>query len=170
MKVKTLGIGLVGVVLAGGLVLVWLTGGELKRAPEVELNLIQGGKTALTDLRAQRPVLVTFWATDCAPCRREVPHLVDLYEAYNNKGFDILAIAMSHDPPSRVWEFVRNRQIPYKIAVDLDSNVAQAFGDVRLTPTTYVLAKDGRVVFHKTGVFDIGKMRALIERLLAEPV
>lgn len=169
MEGKTLGIGLAGVVLAGGLLL-WVTGGELKQAPEVELNLIQGGKTALTDLRAQRPVLITFWATDCAPCRREVPHLVDLFEAYNDKGFDILAVAMSHDPPSRVWEFVRRKQIPYKIAVDLDSNVAQAFGDVRLTPTTYVVAKDGRIVFHKTGVFDIGKMRTLIERLLAEPV
>lgn len=168
MKFAKLGAGLLGAAVIAALAVAWLADGRGKQAPEVELNLIEGGKTTLTTLRAQRPVLVTFWATDCSPCRKEVPHLVELYETYSGKGFDIIAVAMAHDPPGRVWQFVRSRQLPYKIAVDLDSKVARAFDDVRLTPTTYVVAGDGRIVYQKTGLFDMNKMRSLVERLLAE--
>ena len=169
MKFAKLGAVLLGVVLIAGLTLAWLADGQQKRVPEVELNLIRGGTTTFAALRAQRPVLVTFWATDCSPCRKEVPHLVELYESYNSKGFDIIAIAMAHDPPGRVWQFVRNRQLPYQVAVDLDRKVAHAFDDVHLTPTTYVVARDGRIVYRKTGLFDMDEMRSLVERLLAEP-
>lgn len=168
MRIKEIAVALFGIILLATLALVWFGGSGLKRAPDVELNLIKQGKIAFSQIQKQRPVLLTFWATDCSSCRKEVPHLVDLYHQYHEKGFDIIAVAMSHDPPNRVWEFVRAKQLPYKIVLDLDSKVAQAFGDVRLTPTTYVIAKDGRIVFHKIGEFDVAKMRALIERLLAE--
>ncbi len=170
MRIKEIAIALFAVVMLATLALVWLDGGGLKHAPEVEFNLIKEGKVTFSQLQERQPVLVTFWATDCPGCCKEVPHLVELYRQYHEKGFDIIAVAMSHDPPNRVWEFVRTKQLPYKIALDLDSKVAQAFGDVRLTPTTYVIAKDGRIVFHKIGEFDIVKMRILIERLLAEAV
>lgn len=169
MKAKPLLIGALTVALVVVVVTLWPNDETLGRAPEVELHLIGGGKTALTEVRAQKPVLITFWATDCTGCRKEVPHLVELYRRYNEKGFDVIAVAMSHDPPSRVWDFVRAKQIPYTIALDLDRKIAQAFGNVRLTPTTYVVSKDGLIVYQKVGEFDIDKMRTLIERLISAP-
>jgi len=163
-------IGLFGALLAALLGVAWFETGGVSRAPDVTLDLIQGGKVPLTTLRAQRPVLITFWATDCPGCRKEVPHLVELYERYKDQGFDVIAVAMAHDPPGRVWTFVRDNKLPYKVALDLDRSVAQAFGNVRLTPTTYVVARDGRIVFHKIGEFDVTNMRTLVELLLAETV
>jgi peroxiredoxin len=165
MKTKDILITVVAVALLGTLGYVWFSGSGLNRAPNVRLTLIGGKELNLTQLQG-KPVLVTFWATDCPGCRKEVPHLVDLYNRYHPQGLEMVAVAMAYDPPAQVLTFQKDKNLPYPIAIDVKGIAAHAFGDVRLTPTTFVISGDGRVVFQKVGEFEPAAMEALIQQLL----
>jgi len=51
------------------------------------------------------------------------------------------------------------KNIPYPIALDINADAARAFGDVRLTPTSFLIAPDGRIVYHKLGEMSMQKLR-----------
>ncbi|NOZ11609.1 MAG: TlpA family protein disulfide reductase [Gammaproteobacteria bacterium] len=168
MKLKDTLVAATAAILLFVLAYLWLSEDGIKVAPEIELTLLDGQKLALKDLQGQ-PILVTFWATTCIGCRREVPHLIDLYNKYQPQGLEILAIAMHYDPPAQVLIFKQQKKIPYTIALDLKNEAARAFGGVRLTPTTFVINKKGRIVFQKIGEFNVAAMDALVKKLIAEP-
>jgi len=167
MKLKDTLVVVFAVGLLAALGYIWFGGGGLKQAPSVTLQLLDGERVALDSLRG-RPVMVTFWATTCVGCRREVPHLVDLYEKFRARGFELVAVAMSYDPPEQVLRFRNDKQLPYRVALDLDGGAARAFDDVTLTPTTFVIAADGRIAFQTIGEFDTGAMESLIDSLLQQ--
>lgn len=161
-------------VLAGALVFIiaaaalWLMPSGLSRAPETTFQTIEDEQVTMSELRGQ-PLLVTFWATTCTSCIREIPHLVELHERYHSRGLSIIAVAMSYDPPDQVIEFNRIHDLPYRIALDSDGEVAAAFNDVMLTPTTFLIAPDGRIAIHRIGLFDTDVMKTRIESMLGEP-
>ncbi|MEG2048791.1 MAG: TlpA disulfide reductase family protein, partial [Comamonas sp.] len=86
-----------------------------------------------------------------------------------DKGFDTLAVAMSYDPPSYVVNFVESRKLPFKVALDNTGSVAKAWGDVKLTPSTFIVNKRGEIVKSYIGAPDFVELHKLIEKLLAEP-
>jgi peroxiredoxin len=167
MKLKDTLVALFTVALLGALGYIWFGGGGLKQAPAVTLQMLNGERVALDSLRGH-PLMVTFWATSCVGCRREVPHLVDLYEKYRDRGFELVAVAMAYDPPEQVLRFRNDKQLPYRVALDLDGAAARAFDDVSLTPTTFVIAADGRIAFQTIGEFDTTAMESLIDNLLQQ--
>ncbi|MCS3903462.1 peroxiredoxin [Methylohalomonas lacus] len=157
---------LLGVILVAiAAATLWLVPTGLSQAPAATLKTIKGESVELDDLRGQ-PVLVTFWATTCPGCMKEIPHLIDLHETFHDRGLAIYGVAMDYDPPNQVIEFARVRELPYNIALDIDGAVAKAFGDVMLTPTTFLIAPDGRIVMNKIGQFDHDHVHAEIERML----
>ena len=129
-----------------------------RHSPDLGLLTIGGEKQQLAGYRG-RPLLVTFWATTCASCVRELPHLIELDEELHPRGLEIIGIAMAYDPPNLVLAMSRKRNIPYPIALDINAAAARAFGEVRLTPTTFLIAPDGRIVYHWAGVVDMAKIR-----------
>lgn len=139
--------------------------GSTRVVPETTFSTITGKKIALHDLRG-RPVIVTFWATDCASCIREIPHLVELYQQYHAKGLEIIAVAMAYDPPNHVIDMSKAQQLPYPVALDMQSENAHAFGDVSLTPTTFLIAPDGSIALQKTGLFELNDMKAQLSLIL----
>ncbi len=155
---KEVFIGLFTVLISVAIVWVWLTPSSLSFAPDVALKIIDGRKIELKKLKGQ-PVLVTFWATTCAGCVKEMPHLVALYKELAPQGLEIVGVAMSYDPPNQVLEMSKRKQIPYPIALDIDGSVANAFGKVMITPTSFLIAPDGTVVKHKIGEMDMEKIR-----------
>lgn len=165
MKVKDIFFGLFALVLVGALAFLWLSPSGLKQAPALTVSTIEGQQIDLTSLRG-KPVLVTFWATSCVGCVKEIPHLVELYDEYKSKGLQMLAIAMSYDPPNHVIAMRDARQIPYPIALDIDDKAAKAFGDVRLTPTSFLIAPDGRIVRQKIGELDMAEVRSELHKLI----
>ncbi len=165
MNTKPMLIGLFGLLLVGALAYVWLTPAGLSRAPDIALQTLQGESIQLTGLTG-KPVLVTFWATDCPACIKEMPHLVDLYKALSPEGLEIIGIAVPRNRPDHVIAMVKTKQLPYRIALDIDGKVSQAFGNVRLTPTSFLIAPDGRIVHQKTGKLDIQKIHKLIASML----
>lgn len=134
-------------------------------APEVTFTTITGEKIVLNGLRG-RPVIVTFWATDCPSCIEEIPDLIGLYGQYHDAGLELIAVAMYYDPPSHVVDMTKAKQLPYKVALDLDSAHAQAFGGIMFTPSTFLIAPDGSVVSQDIGLFSVAKMKTNIESLL----
>jgi peroxiredoxin len=134
------------------------------KAPDVTFTTITGKKIALNDLRG-KPVIVTFWATDCPACIKEIPDLIDLYAQYHKQGREIVAVAMYYDPPNHVVTLTKDRQLPYNVALDLKAEHAHAFGDVQLIPSTFLISPDGLIALKKTGAFDPTEMKTRIETL-----
>ena len=101
-------------------------------------------------------------------CVAEMPKLISTHQKYAAKGYDTLAVAMSYDPPSYVVNYTETRQLPFKVAIDNTGEVAKAWGDVKLTPTTYLVNKRGEIVKQYIGEPDFTALHLLIEKLLAQ--
>lgn len=165
MKTKDIAIAVFAVALVGILAYVWFTPSGLKRAPAVSVTTLEGQQVELNELRGS-PVLVTFWATTCPGCVKEMPHLVELYNELGPKGLKLIALAMSYDPEEQVREMVKLKRLPYTVALDSDGSAAKAFGDVKLTPTSFLIAPDGRIVQQKLGEMDMDRLHNRIVGML----
>ncbi len=135
-------------------------------APNVRLLTLDGRNIALSDLRG-KVVLVEFWATDCEPCVEEMPALARNYRSFATAGYEVVAVAMSYDHPNRVAAFVQQRALPFAVALDLDGKVARAFGSVEVTPSFFLIGKDGRVIRQWRGHTDWPALSAAVEKALA---
>ena len=135
------------------------------KAPDVTFTTITGKKIALKDLRG-KPVIVTFWATDCPGCIKEIPDLIDLYARYHKQGLEIIGVAMYYDPPNHVVSMTEDRQLHYHVALDLKAEHAFAFGDVQLIPRTFLISPDGLIDLKITGAFDPAEIKTHIETLI----
>lgn len=138
-------------------------------APGVTFTSLKGEKLATADLRG-RVVLVNFWATDCPTCIKEMPQMVRTYNKYQAQGFELIAVAMRHDPPNYVISYTEKNALPFTVALDPMGTLAKAFGEVKLTPTTIVIDKRGNIVTRILGEPDFARLEALIEEKLAESV
>ena len=136
--------------------------------PQVTFVSIKGERITVADLRG-KVALVNFWATDCAICVKEMPQLVETHQKYQSRGFETIAVAMRHDPPNYVLAYVEKNALPFKVVLDPMGEIAKAFGDVKLTPTTFIIDKRGNVVKKIVGEPDFKKLHELLEKKLAEP-
>jgi peroxiredoxin len=135
-------------------------------APESNFVLLDGSKTSTSQFRG-KVTLVNFWATSCTTCVAEMPQIISTYQQYQSRGFETLAVAMSYDPPSYVVNFTQTRKLPFKVALDNTGAVAKAWGDIQLTPTTFLIDKQGVIVKRYVGTPDFKELNALIDKLLA---
>ena len=158
--------GLAVVAFAGIGAYVYLDTGR-SAAPESTFVLLDGSRQSTADLRV-KVTLVNFWATSCTTCVAEMPEIIATHKKYATQGFETMAVAMSYDPPSYVVNFAETRKLPFKVAIDNTGAVAKAWGDVRLTPTTYLVNKRGEIVKSYVGAPDFPALHQLIEKLLAE--
>jgi peroxiredoxin len=142
---------------------------EIKAAPAVTFMTVKGEKFDLHALRG-KVLLVNFWATDCPVCIKEMPQLVATYRKFAARGFDTVAVAMWYDPPNRVLDYSGKNALPFKVSFDPVGDIARAFGDITLTPTTFVIDKRGNIVERIVGEPNFGKLNALIEAKLGETI
>ena len=133
----------------------------------MDYTLLNGTRLNTAQLQG-KVVLVNFWATSCTTCVKEMPEIVATHEKYRARGFDTLAVAMSYDPPAYVAAFAESRKLPFAVAIDNTGEIAQRFGDIRLTPTTLLINKRGEIVKRYIGEPDFKALHALVEQLLAE--
>ena len=163
---KKLASALAVVAFAGILATAWLQSTSAQ-APETKFVLLDGTTRTTADLRG-RVTLVNFWATSCTTCVAEMPMIVQTYEKYRSRGYETIAVAMSYDPPAYVVNFAQTRKLPFAVAIDNTGGVAKAWGDVNVTPTTYLVDKQGVIVKRFVGQPNFDELHKLIERLLAE--
>jgi peroxiredoxin len=152
----------------------WRTGAEgglaqivRPPAPTVSYTLLDGRKSN-TEALLGKVVLVNFWATSCAICVAEMPQIVSTHDQFKQMGYDTLAVAMRLDAPANVARFAELRQLPFGVAIDNTGEIAERFGNVRITPTTFLIDKRGNVVRRFVGSPDFAALHELIGKLLAE--
>jgi len=160
MKTKQILISIFAIILLSSIVYLWLAPSGGQQAPDLTLQLIDGKKLKLSSLKG-KPVLITFWATSCPGCIKEMPHLIELYNELHEQGLEIIGIAMPYDRPDYVMEMVKQKELPYHIAFDLKGEAVRAFGKVSLTPTSFLIDDQGQIVKKKIGEMkmDVWKKR-----------
>jgi peroxiredoxin len=159
-------VALAGALMLGGLLSLSGCSGA-QAAPESSFVLLDGSKKNTADLKG-KVTLVNFWATSCVTCVAEMPKLISTHNKYKSQGYDTLAVAMSYDPPNYVVNFAETRKLPFNVAIDNTGAAAKAWGDVQLTPTTFLVNKRGQIVKQFVGEPDFEALHRLIEKLLAE--
>ncbi|SDC40722.1 Thiol-disulfide isomerase or thioredoxin [Cupriavidus sp. YR651] len=134
--------------------------------PAATFTLLSGEKVSTADLKG-KVYLVNFWATSCTTCVKEMPDMVRTYKQYKDKGLEFVAVAMNYDPPMYVMNYAKTRELPFKVAMDSDGAAAKAFGNVQLTPTTFVVDKNGKILKRYVGEPEWDALHKLLDGALA---
>lgn len=115
-----------------------------EKVPDFTVKDESGKEYSLAQLsEGKKYVLIDFWASWCAPCRREIPNLKNLYAKYGSKGFQIISI--SRDKNAEDWKkAIEEEQLIWPNFLD-ESGVAKLY-KVRAIPTMYLVDADGRIV------------------------
>ena len=134
------------------LCLVSITNGKVKlsKAPNFELKNLDGKKVELKQLLKQGPVLISFWATWCKPCIKELNQLQKVYKKYNEKGFEILAIDV--DGPrsiSKVRSKVKGLKWEFPVLWDKSKDTYRKYHVLGI-PHTVLIDKTGKIRYTHT--------------------
>ena len=145
------------VVLAG----IWLMSSNARPMPEVAFNLVDGRTLHTADLRGQ-PALINFWSVSCEVCLRDMPVLSRLQETLKDHGLMVIGVAVPHDPPPAVIATAEKLAPAYPISLDVHGEISKAFGDIRVTPTSFLIDPDGNINYSGRGPIDETRIRATL--------
>ncbi|MEY4013785.1 MAG: hypothetical protein RLZZ290_649 [Pseudomonadota bacterium] len=145
-------------------VLIWF----LNKAPAVPAvsGTSLSGQAVSTEGLKGRPYLVNFWATSCVTCVKEMPDLIALHQQFSGRGFEVVAVAMAYDVPEYLSRFVQERNLPFQVVHDLGGEWASGFGDIRVTPTTFLVDANGQLLKRYVGVPDFNYLKRWLEQAL----
>jgi len=151
------------VLIAGLFAINWLNSGSNIR-PELSFTDIDGQQHSLSQY-AGKPILLTFWATDCPGCIQEMPDLVTLYNKYTEQGLIMIEVAMAHDSLDHITAMRDERKLPFIMTWDKNAEIALAFDNVRVTPTHFLIAPDGQIIMRKIGNININYMYEKLQEM-----
>ncbi len=117
-------------------------------APDFTLNAMGGPNLRLKEQRG-RVVMVNFWATWCAPCRQEMPHLNRLYEKYRGAGFVLLGVNVDDDV-AKAADVAAKLGVTFPVLLDTQKSVSKLY-DVSTMPSTMLIDRDGKVRYVHRG-------------------
>jgi cytochrome c biogenesis protein CcmG/thiol:disulfide interchange protein DsbE len=132
--------------------------------PPLSARNIDGEKFVLSEALLEGPVVVTFWATWCKPCRKELPELQKLVDKYGDRGFQVVAI--SGDGPvdeAKVRPYVKSQKFTFEVIGDQDGEIRRRF-QVEVFPTTFLVGDEGAILHRAVG-YRRGDEKLLDERL-----
>lgn len=136
-------------------------------APEVRFATLAGESFTTSELRG-KVVLVNFWSTTCASCIAEMPRLTEVYRRHAPRGYEMVAVAMRHDSRGEVAQFVQRHDMPFRVALDASGEIGRQFGNIRVTPTSFLLDKQGRVLRHYVGQPNWVEFEQLVGKALSQ--
>lgn len=139
----------------------WLLWPKPEAMPSARFNLLDGRQFDSTELHG-RPVLVNFWSVTCSICIRDMPKLARLHETLADRNLMVIGVALPSDPPPVVIDFVDKHPPGIPIALDVHGEISRAFGDIQVTPTTFLIDLDGRIRYRERGPLDETRIRATL--------
>lgn len=117
----------------------------------LSIKLLDGKEIKLYDLLEDGPILVNFWATWCAPCKKEMIYFNKFQQKYKENGFKIVAI--STDSPrsiSKVKSYIRSKKYSFIVALDPNQQIAQKL-NATLLPTSLLINQNRQIVWFHQG-------------------
>ncbi len=133
-------------------------------APPFEVTLLDGTKVTRDELRGE-VIVLNFWATWCAPCKRELPLLDGFYRLRKDAGLRVYAVTTEGSLPlSRLKPLFEKMNIPSA------RRIRGPYAPIRgAVPTNYVIDRAGRIRYAKASAFDLDELNTLLIPLLNEP-
>jgi peroxiredoxin len=144
----------------------WFAFNSTKQVPPATFTLLSGEKVSTGDLKG-KVYLINFWATNCETCMQEMPDMVKTYDQFKKDGLGFVAVAMNFDTPSYVRNYAKSRDLPFMVAID-DGSAAKHFGNVQLTPTTFLVDREGHILKRYVGEPSFPELHALIQQALSK--
>jgi thiol-disulfide isomerase/thioredoxin len=119
-----------------------------KKVPSVKLVDMSGKAVNTADLTLNGPVIISFWATWCAPCKKELNTIHELYEEWvEETGVTLIAIAIDDEKTkSQVAVYVNGKAWDYTVLMDPNWDFKRAMG-VNNVPHTFLVDKNGNIVY-----------------------
>jgi len=137
-----------------------------RMAPDFTLPRLDGQDLRLSAYRGKL-VLLDFWASWCAPCREETPHLIDLQNKYGDRGLQIIGVSMDDSPdPARV--FYQQFHMNYPVVMG-NAKTGELYGGVLGLPIAFLVRRDGRIYAKHIGATDPSVFDREIATLLQSP-
>lgn len=138
--------------------------GKVVPAPAFRLSRLGGGPpVTLASLRG-KAVVVNFWASDCGPCKQEMPRLQQAAERWAGKGATVVGVD-TIDSHRAAEDFARKHGVTYPIGYDDVGDTASRYG-VAYTPTTFFVDRRGRIVKRVLGPVTTSELDTQIRRAL----
>lgn len=138
--------------------------GKHPLAPDFTLKDMNGQTIQMSNYRG-KVLMIDFWATDCGPCRIEIPGFVELQERYRDQGFVIVGISLDSGLEP-VRDFYKEFKMNYTVGLDSE-DLDQRFGGIIGIPTTFLVGRDGRIYAKHVGTTDPSVFEQEIKSLLA---
>ena len=123
-------------------------------APDFDLLTVNGDHFSLSDLKG-KVVLLNFWGTWCAPCRKEIPDFNKLYSKHRDEGLEIVGITLSSGTPMDIKDFMQDWKMEYTVLTEIKGNetaeVTNLYGKalgqpITGIPTTLIIDREGYIV------------------------
>jgi len=121
---------------------------ETVAAPVFSLLDLTGKKVQLQAFRGKL-VLLNFFATWCGPCREEMPGMERLFRAHRDQGFVVVAVNLQESAKT-VRPFVQELKLSFPTVLDVEGSASREYG-VRALPVTFLIGRDGNIVWRAIG-------------------
>ena len=130
-----------------------------KTAPDFTLTDTAGKKHKLSDYRGKDVILV-FWATWCAPCKVEIPHLIELRNTISEDNLAILAI--SREDPALVKSFAAWAKINYTVLLNR-GYIPSPYNNVTYIPCSFFIDPEGKIKLATVGPLSLNSINAILK-------
>jgi thiol-disulfide isomerase/thioredoxin len=123
------------------------------------------GKSFSFDAVKNKVVLVTFFATWCPPCLKEIPELVALQSSLAPQGFQVLAISVDDALPKQLAEFSSKKGLNYPVVMKTPA-LESAFGSVEAIPTVFIVNRNQQIVDRWAGYLGHAQLMEKLKKWL----
>ncbi|HMQ68315.1 MAG TPA: TlpA disulfide reductase family protein [Ignavibacteria bacterium] len=118
---------------------------------EIEKDDLNGNEIVLSKLLEKGPVMISFWATWCSPCKEEMKKMQPIYEKYKDQGFTYLAISQDNQKSvSKVKSFINANKYTFPVIFDLDKKIFENYSGVGI-PYSLIIDKNKNIVAKHLG-------------------
>ena len=139
---------------------------DARKLPNIEVKTLKGDAFNISELDNDgKPIVISFWATWCKPCKKELNAIAEVYEEWqDNTGVKLVAISIDDSrSSSKVKPYVNSSGWEYEIYLDPNRDLSRSLG-VSIVPHTFLLDGKGNIVWEHRGYIE-GDEEELLEQI-----